>query len=440
MREADHGQLVELVEGLDEEWRERYAALEVRIRSLFPDAGIEHIGSTSVPGFIAKDVVDVLVGVPPGDVVEAAEALRKTGMDLEGLRPDHAWLCLPSRSTRTAVVHVVEHGGGQWQDRLDFRDLLRASPDARVSYLAVKQELADGTTSWGAYTAGKADTVRALLERARRADSLDRMTSADQHDIDARIQTYYGEVFDEHARLTTRSAQGPLEFQRTQEIIRTHVHGGRVLDVGGGAGIHAKALMEAGYDVDMIDPVPRHVEQARDAGVKASIGDARELQHPDDSFDAAILLGPLYHLASREDRLAALREAARVVCPGGIVLAAGLSRYVAFGAASLGRPMPKPMPGEWAALIADGTPGSHLRFPAGHFHTAEELHAEVADAGLEVLDVLGVEGPAGLFLESAGEVIAEVREAALTVARAASALPGIRDQSVHLIAVARVPG
>lgn len=280
--------------------------------------------------------------------------------------------------------------------------------------------------------------MRALLARARLTASLDGMTSADQQDIDARIQTYYGEVFDEHVRLTTRSAQGPLEFQRTQEIIRSHVPGGRVLDIGGGAGIHSRALMDAGYEMEMIDPVVRHVEQAQEAGVRASVGDARELEYADQSFDAAILLGPLYHLASREDRLRALREAARVVRAGGVVLAAGLSRYVAFGAASLGRPVPTPIPGEWAALIADGTPGSQLRFPAGHFHTAEELEDEVADAGMDVLEVVGVEGPAGLLLESVADVHPDVREAALTVARAASAVPGIRDQSAHLIAVARV--
>lgn len=266
------------------------------------------------------------------------------------------------------------------------------------------------------------------------------MTAPDQDDIDACIQTYYGEVFDEHARLTTRSAQGSLEFQRTQEIIRSVVvPGGRVLDVGGGAGIHARALLNAGHDVVMIDPVPRHVERAQAVGVTASVGDARSLGFAEDSFDAVVMLGPLYHLASRDDRLTALREAARVVRPGGAVLAAGLSRYVAFGAASLGRSVPSPIPGEWAALIADGTPGPRLRFPAGHFHTSEELEAEITDAGLEALGVLGVEGPAGLFLEQADEVTDGVWDAAVTIARAASAVPAIRDQSAHLIAVARVP-
>lgn len=264
------------------------------------------------------------------------------------------------------------------------------------------------------------------------------MTAPDQEDIDARIQTYYGDVFDEHVRLTTRSAQGPLEFQRTQEIIRQHLPNGRVLDVGGGAGIHSRALMDAGYDVEMIDPVPRHVEQAQGVGVAASVGDARDLRFPDASFDAVIMLGPLYHLSAREDRHAALREAARVVRPGGMVFAAGLSRYVAFGAVSLGRSVPSPIPEEWTTLIEDGQPGSRLRFPAGHFHTAEELQAELEFVGLMVIRVAGVEGPGGMFLESDACVNEEVRDAALSLARAASDVPAIRDQSAHLIAVGLV--
>ncbi|REJ05522.1 class I SAM-dependent methyltransferase [Microbacterium bovistercoris] len=263
------------------------------------------------------------------------------------------------------------------------------------------------------------------------------MTSS-QTEIDARIQTYYGDVFDESVRLTTRSAQGPLEFRRTQELIRAHVPRGRVLDIGGGSGVHAVALQGDGYDVELIEPVPKHVERASEAGVAARVGDARALPYEDGSFDAALLLGPLYHLASAEDRLTALREAARVVRPGGMVLAAGLSRYVAFGAATLAREVPSPIPGEWAALIADGTPGSGMRFPAGHFHTAEELLAEVEAAGLDVLDVVGVEGPAGLFLEVASGLGQDVQDAAMILARAASAEPGIRDQSAHMLAIARV--
>lgn len=265
------------------------------------------------------------------------------------------------------------------------------------------------------------------------------MTPPDQSDIDARIQTYYVESFDESARLTTRSAQGPLEFQRTHELIRDHAPVGRVIDIGGGSGLHAKALQNDGYDVELIDPVQRHVDAARDAGLDAQLGDARDLPFAGGTFDVALLLGPLYHLASESDRLVALAEAARVITPGGVILAAALSRYVAFGSVSLTQIPPARMPDDWAELIIEGTPGPRLRFPAGHFHTAEELHDELTAVGFKVREIVGVEGPAGLFLEMVNETDEELHNAALMIARAASSVPGIRDQSAHLIAIAHRP-
>lgn len=262
---------------------------------------------------------------------------------------------------------------------------------------------------------------------------------SDQGEIDERIQLYYRDLFDEQARLTTRSAQGPLEFERTQRLIREDVPaGGRILDVGGGSGVHARALLDAGYDVALIDPVPLHVDRARDAGISAHVGDARMLDVADGAFDAAILLGPLYHLATFTDRMRALSEARRAVRTGGVVCAAGLSRYVAFGRVMLGGGIPPELPGEWAALVTAGDPPSGMRFPAGHFHTAEELESELTAAGLNDVEVVGVEGPAGLFLESA-EVDAEVRAAAATLAAAASSVRGIRDFSAHLLGIGTVP-
>jgi len=265
------------------------------------------------------------------------------------------------------------------------------------------------------------------------------MPTAPQDEIDARILTYYGELFDEDARLTTRSAQGALETQRTQEIIRSRVSTGTVLDVGGGTGRHALLLRDEGYDVELVDPVPRHVAAAREAGLHAREADARDLPFADDAFDVTLLLGPLYHLASSEHRARALAEAARVTRPGGWVFAAGLSRFIAFAAASLGGPVPDPYPAGWIALLTTGTPPEGLRFPAGHFHTAEELQADVERAGLTEVDVLGIEGPAGVFLEGLPSAETSFSAAALDLARAAGSARGIRDFSPHLLAVGRVP-
>ena len=258
----------------------------------------------------------------------------------------------------------------------------------------------------------------------------------DQTEIDERLRSYYGGLFDEDARLTTRSAQGPLEHRRTQELIAEHISAGRILDVGGGTGAHARTLRERGFDVVLVDPVPEHVAAAGSSGIDALLGDARNLSFADGSFDAVLLLGPLYHLAGRSERLQALREARRVTRAGGFVFAAALSRFVAFGANVLGRPVrPDPVV---RALWEQGTPRPGDRFPAGHFHTAEELDEEVTDAGLEVLAVHGVEGPSGLALEGVPVDRTDLTDAALALARATSAEPGIRDFSAHLLAVARV--
>ena len=211
-----------------------------------------------------------------------------------------------------------------------------------------------------------------------------------------------------------------------------------MIDIGGGTGQYALALTQTGCDVTLVDPVPRHVEEATRLGVAAVIGDARRLPFAAESFDAALLLGPLYHLAERDDRLLALREAARVTRAGGLIFAAAISRFIRFASFYVGAPQPEGLPPALISLLSEGTPQPDVRFPAGHFHTAEELEEELASAGLAVMEVLGIEGPAGVLLETLPIAPADVIEAARTLARASGAIPGIRDFSAHLLGVAQV--
>lgn len=161
------GERVALVDSRFAEWAARYSTLHERIAALLGPTPIEHIGSTAVPELPAKDVVDVMVGVPTADVAASSARLEAAGFDLEGERDGHAWLSLPHRRSRAAVVHVVVHGGNQWQDRLDFRNLLRRSAEARARYLSVKERAAALATGWGDYTASKADIVSTLLAEQR---------------------------------------------------------------------------------------------------------------------------------------------------------------------------------------------------------------------------------------------------------------------------------
>ena len=152
-----------------------------------------------------------------------------------------------------------------------------------------------------------------------------------------------------------------------------------------------------GYDVVLIDPVPLHVEQARARGCpEARIGDARALDRPDRSADAVLLMGPLYHLVDRDERLQAWREAARVVRPGGVV-AAALDLAVR-RADRRGRPRLRPRPGlrrGRAPVRGDGGHGADagVGFTTAYFHHPDEIADEVADAGLELDAVYGIEGP-----------------------------------------------
>jgi len=157
------GQRVSLVASRHAEWATRYGELAARLEALVPGAAVEHIGSTSVPGLPAKDVVDVLVGVDAADVPEAARRLQAAGLDLEGEVPHHCWLSSPDRRARAWVVHVVEHGGRAWERRVAFRDLLRRDADARERYLRVKQAAAGAARDWDEYTQAKSQVVADLL-------------------------------------------------------------------------------------------------------------------------------------------------------------------------------------------------------------------------------------------------------------------------------------
>ena len=145
-------------------------------------------------------------------------------------------------------------------------------------------------------------------------------------EIEAEILAHYA-LGAEHSRLTA----GPsLELLRTQLLLERFLPPApaRVLDVGGGPGVYASWLAGRGYQVHLIDPVPLHLEQAAAAGgFTAARGDARALAEPAGSYDAALLLGPLYHLTQAQDRRQALAEARRVLRPGGRLMAVAVSRF-----------------------------------------------------------------------------------------------------------------
>jgi SAM-dependent methyltransferase len=257
------------------------------------------------------------------------------------------------------------------------------------------------------------------------------------------LQAYYGQDLEEERLL---AGEGVLELERTKLLLERFVApGARVADVGGGTGRYAEWLAGRGCDVELVDPVGLHVERARGRGVSARVGEARSLPFADASFDAVLLLGPLYHLGERADRLDALREAVRVCRPGGVVATAAISRLAPllgqirrgtiFTGAIFENAWEETRGGRRVAPERRQGP-----FPDAWFHLPEELRNELAEAGLDVLGVFGVEGPGWLANDLAAHLAdPEGHARLLEVAARFESDPNVLALSPHVLAFGVVP-
>lgn len=133
--------------------------------------------------------------------------------------------------------------------------------------------------------------------------------------------------YDEERRLLLR--HGTVEFLTTMRYIEKYIKpGDRVLEIGAGTGRYSHALAHRGYRVDAVELVDHNIEIFRshitpDENVSITQGNALDLSmFPDGQYDITLLLGPLYHLYSIEDKRQAVREALRVTKTGGIIFAA----------------------------------------------------------------------------------------------------------------------
>ena len=141
---------------------------------------------------------------------------------------------------------------------------------------------------------------------------------------------YFNEFYshyDEDGRLSKK--HGSVEFLTTMRYIGKYIKpGDRVLEVGAGTGRYSHALARQGYTVDAVELIGHNIDVFQNntqPGENISItqGNALDLSaFSDNTYDITLLLGPLYHLYTKEDKRQALREAIRVTRPGGVIFAA----------------------------------------------------------------------------------------------------------------------
>jgi SAM-dependent methyltransferase len=220
-----------------------------------------------------------------------------------------------------------------------------------------------------------------------------------------------------------------------------------VLDVGGAAGAYAFPLAEMGYVVELVDPVPLHIEQAKQQATLAKcaprrflLGDAREVPCDDGVADAVLLFGPLYHLTDSEDRLKAICEARRVLRAGGVLLAVAISRF-ASALDGIARGLIRDP--EFVRIVErDLLTGQHRNetekvdyFTTAFFHHPDELRIELINGGFPAPSLYAIEGP----LWNVPDLPAEQHDKLMATTRSLEKEGTLIGASAHIMGIANKP-
>lgn len=135
------------------------------------------------------------------------------------------------------------------------------------------------------------------------------------------IENYYN-TYNEDERLTSR--HGNIEFLTTMKYIHDYTQiGDKILDVGAGTGRYSIPLSREGYDVTALELVAHNLEVLKSKltpsdSLSTLQGNALDLSRfNDETFDAVLVFGPMYHLYSKDDKLNVLNEAKRVTKKNG---------------------------------------------------------------------------------------------------------------------------
>lgn len=267
--------------------------------------------------------------------------------------------------------------------------------------------------------------------------------------ISEKIKSHY-EKNNERQRLAI--GVGQLEFERTKELILRYLPDKPVtiLDIGGAAGVYSLWLARKGHEVHLVDPVSFLVEQAKQASARQripiksfNIEDARKLEFTDEFADIVLLMGPMYHLVEKDDRLTALKEARRVLKKGGWLIAAAISKFAStmdgFVLGYMDDPKFVPIAEQDLANGQHRNPTENIfYFTNAFFHLPDELKTEIQEAGFTHQNTFAVEG-FGWMLQNFDDQWKDEnrRERMLKFIRSIETESSLVGMSAHLLAVAR---
>ncbi len=263
------------------------------------------------------------------------------------------------------------------------------------------------------------------------------------------VRKYYDECVDREWERLSRPYRR-FELASTLRLIDEYFPPcGRILDVGGGPGRYSIELAQRGYDVTLIDLAPGNVARAREELARLGLevddvrqGDACDLtSFPDRAFDAALMLGPMYHIVEEADRRVALLELRRVLKPGAPAIVGFLNPWGILRSGLV----------EFPELYSDETAirkltdtctqvGEQRAFTEAAFVTPPQAIAELRAAGFAVDTYAGVEGFAAGMLDEVERLAIENPTAYEIVLRLVAETcdhPAYRDSTEHLHVIAR---
>jgi len=158
--------------GYSPDWPSKFEAEKkfiLEVAGLYNHGSIEHVGSTAVPGLIAKPVIDIMFGVKSLEESKSAiEILANNGYCYFPYKGDVMhWFCKPSNEFRTHHLHLIPFQSPLWNERIKFRDILRNNRKVAEAYSALKIELAKRyKDDRELYTSEKWPFIKQVLESA----------------------------------------------------------------------------------------------------------------------------------------------------------------------------------------------------------------------------------------------------------------------------------
>jgi len=220
--------------------------------------------------------------------------------------------------------------------------------------------------------------------------------------ISKELNDFYNKASEE-TRL--EKGMGIFEFERIKELIELHISKPKatIIDVGGGTGKYSEWLATNKHTVHLIEPVLKHIKLAEKRAKKlknpfsVQIGEAKKLPYGDAIADLVILHGPLYHLQKREDRVAAILEAKRVVKKDGIILGFAINATASTVVGLLNDMIHhKAFYDMCKEELTTGIHNAPKEFPFlladAYYHKPKDLKAEFLEQDLKFINLFAVEG------------------------------------------------